>query len=51
MTHTRKPVEPWDTEKAAQLATLVLTSQSDHTGEDESFAETVHNADANISLS
>ena len=32
------------------LFTLVLTSQSDHTGEDESFAETVHNADANISL-
>jgi hypothetical protein len=24
MTHTRKPVEPWDTEKAAQLAAEAL---------------------------
>jgi hypothetical protein len=24
MTHTRKPVEPWDTEKAAELAAEAL---------------------------
>jgi hypothetical protein len=35
--------------RVESLFTLVLMSQSDHTG-DESFAETVHNADANISL-
>jgi hypothetical protein len=35
--------------RVESLFTLVLTSQSDHTG-DESSAETVHNADANISL-
>ncbi len=36
--------------RVESLFTLVLTYQSDHTGEDESFAETVHNADASISL-
>ncbi len=35
--------------RVESLFTLVLTCQSDHTG-DESSAETVHNADANISL-
>ena len=36
--------------RVESLFAPVLTSQSDHTGEDESFAEAVHNADANISL-
>jgi hypothetical protein len=36
--------------RVESLFTLVVECQSDHTGEDESFAETVHNADANISL-
>jgi N6-adenosine-specific RNA methylase IME4 len=36
--------------RVESLFTLVVKCQSDHTGEEESFAETVHNADANISL-
>jgi hypothetical protein len=36
--------------RVESLFTLVLTWQSDHTGEEESFAETGHNAGANISL-